>query len=251
MSKINCNVAGDLIPLYVDEVLTPDSVELVEEHLAECESCTAKVESLRKTTVVEADKDVKPLEKIKKRLIKYKIIISVVFIGIILFCMHIFVNYAQFDYSYEDVRDHLKVISASDALVGSSDKVLLVYDGEKTIFDTSCLAEAVDMKDGKIQLEVTLYMTSHVYDYIDALNPVVPFDPDKPHLVYDTCLSTGYPDDSMSKLYNFHTSETYCGILGDLLNDEDCEIIRIYYGKWTYPKIWYDVNERYLLWEKK
>ncbi|MBQ1413656.1 MAG: zf-HC2 domain-containing protein, partial [Clostridia bacterium] len=35
----DAGVAGDLIPLYVDEVLSADSVALVEEHLAECGDC--------------------------------------------------------------------------------------------------------------------------------------------------------------------------------------------------------------------
>ena len=62
MSQINCSVAGDLIPLYVDEVLSADSVALVEEHLAACEDCTAKVEQLRGDTVVSQDKDVKAIK---------------------------------------------------------------------------------------------------------------------------------------------------------------------------------------------
>ena len=37
MSQINCNIAGDLIPLYVDDVLCEDSVTMLEEHLSTCE----------------------------------------------------------------------------------------------------------------------------------------------------------------------------------------------------------------------
>ena len=65
MSQINCSVAGDLIPLYVDEVLSADSVALVEEHLAECGDCAAKVQQLRGNTVVLRDKNIKPLRQIK------------------------------------------------------------------------------------------------------------------------------------------------------------------------------------------
>ncbi len=39
MGKITCNVARDLIPLYVDDVLSNDSKEIVENHIAECEDC--------------------------------------------------------------------------------------------------------------------------------------------------------------------------------------------------------------------
>lgn len=39
MNKINCNVIGDLLPLYVDGAVSEDTKKLVEEHLAECADC--------------------------------------------------------------------------------------------------------------------------------------------------------------------------------------------------------------------
>ncbi|MDO5520937.1 MAG: zf-HC2 domain-containing protein [bacterium] len=38
-TSISCNVCQDLIPLVLDEVASKDSVELVNQHLATCESC--------------------------------------------------------------------------------------------------------------------------------------------------------------------------------------------------------------------
>ena len=46
MSRINCNVTKDLLPLYADKVLSEDSVALVEEHLSECENCRAEAQAL-------------------------------------------------------------------------------------------------------------------------------------------------------------------------------------------------------------
>ena len=37
MSKISCNVIQDIMPLYVDEIVSEDTKKLVEEHLKECE----------------------------------------------------------------------------------------------------------------------------------------------------------------------------------------------------------------------
>ena len=39
MAEITCEVIRDLLPLYVDDVLSPDSRALVEEHLGTCEGC--------------------------------------------------------------------------------------------------------------------------------------------------------------------------------------------------------------------
>lgn len=44
--KISCNIIRDLLPLYVDNVLSEESTELVEAHIQECEMCKSYKESL-------------------------------------------------------------------------------------------------------------------------------------------------------------------------------------------------------------
>lgn len=39
MEKINCNAIQDILPLYIDDVVSDDTKELVEEHLQNCEIC--------------------------------------------------------------------------------------------------------------------------------------------------------------------------------------------------------------------
>lgn len=41
--KISCEIIRDLLPLYHDGVCSMESRGLVEEHLAECESCTSEL----------------------------------------------------------------------------------------------------------------------------------------------------------------------------------------------------------------
>ena len=40
MQNITCNMIKDLIPSYLDDVLTEGTCELVKEHLAICPECT-------------------------------------------------------------------------------------------------------------------------------------------------------------------------------------------------------------------
>lgn len=47
MSRIPCNVNKDLLPLYVDDVCSEESKDLVEEHLTECEECQNYYEALK------------------------------------------------------------------------------------------------------------------------------------------------------------------------------------------------------------
>lgn len=44
---MNCNVIKDLLPLYAEDMCSPESKELVEEHLRGCEGCTKELEGIR------------------------------------------------------------------------------------------------------------------------------------------------------------------------------------------------------------
>lgn len=46
MSKINCSIINDLLPLYADQVCSRDSRALVDEHLQECEACRSALEQM-------------------------------------------------------------------------------------------------------------------------------------------------------------------------------------------------------------
>lgn len=258
MSKINCNVAGDLIPLYVDEVLTPDSVELVEEHLAECEECTAKVESLRKETVIAADKDVKPLEKIKRKVkINKWAVISIIAVVVLLsvFITAFFIKPIYFDISYNSVKDKITVISGSDLPVQKEghDAVIL-YDGKEN-YDAFIWENVIGEKNGVKQVEVTLYMARWYQSYREY---------------YDN-KSGSYKYNGKARLYVIHSFEyaddkfgcnaydEYESSGGYYISDshdeaQGGEIVAVYYGKWDdnngsgKPKV---VGERHLLWSKK
>ena len=47
MADISCEVIRDLLPLYVDDVLSPDSRALVEEHLGTCADCADQYHLLK------------------------------------------------------------------------------------------------------------------------------------------------------------------------------------------------------------
>ena len=45
--RISCEVIQDLLPLYVDKACSEDSTGLVEEHMAECESCRLTYDAMK------------------------------------------------------------------------------------------------------------------------------------------------------------------------------------------------------------
>ncbi|MBR1853075.1 MAG: zf-HC2 domain-containing protein [Lachnospiraceae bacterium] len=48
MKNITCDIIKDLIPSYLDEILTDDTNELVKEHLAVCPECVQALKDERK-----------------------------------------------------------------------------------------------------------------------------------------------------------------------------------------------------------
>ena len=68
-----CPVIRDLLPLYLDEVLSPESTDAVEQHLAECEDCRAYCDKMRSGEIkAKASPDehraVESLKRIKAKL---------------------------------------------------------------------------------------------------------------------------------------------------------------------------------------
>lgn len=77
----NCNIVKDLLPLYIEGMLSAESKAFVEDHLKECQECQAEFESLKSDAVVEASlnsaentnaESALPLKKVKKALRKKK-----------------------------------------------------------------------------------------------------------------------------------------------------------------------------------
>ena len=46
--KITCNIIEDLLPLYVDDMVSEDSRQLVEEHLKMCPACRKMQEEMQR-----------------------------------------------------------------------------------------------------------------------------------------------------------------------------------------------------------
>ena len=91
--KISCDVIRDLLPLYVDEVLSNDSKTLVDEHIEECESCNDELRKLSGDEIhscaVNQNEDQSiydSLNKIRKRIslkIQLTVLTSVIFASIV------------------------------------------------------------------------------------------------------------------------------------------------------------------------
>lgn len=76
MKEINCTIIQDLLPLYVDGVVSPDTQELVEEHLEHCEECKKEVKFMKKDLSLPIEKKVPLFKDLKKKWRNKKLMIS-------------------------------------------------------------------------------------------------------------------------------------------------------------------------------
>ena len=75
--KIDCDVIRDLLPLYVENMVSAKSRELIEKHLAECEECQ-KILSQMREKEPEIICDTEPIKRFRNRFRKHTITVAMI-----------------------------------------------------------------------------------------------------------------------------------------------------------------------------
>ncbi len=63
--KISCEIIRDILPLYAEDMVSQPTKELVDGHLAGCESCTKELETLRKPQKFPMEADTSSLKRVE------------------------------------------------------------------------------------------------------------------------------------------------------------------------------------------
>ena len=75
--KQECSIVRDLLPLYVEDMVSPETAEFVGEHLKSCETCQAEVQSLRQppdvTPPAQEEHPEAPLRRLQRKLLLKRI----------------------------------------------------------------------------------------------------------------------------------------------------------------------------------
>jgi predicted anti-sigma-YlaC factor YlaD len=101
--KVSCEIIKDLLPLYHDDVCSDDSKLMVEEHLADCDSCKAELQAMDESLFISnVEQNLKEAEPIKRLSRKWKkgminsllrgIVIAVVVIALITLVLYTFLD---------------------------------------------------------------------------------------------------------------------------------------------------------------
>lgn len=86
---MKCNIARDLLPLYLDGLCSEETKKELEEHLSECNECRKLVADFNiveeaKTETIALNKNIEPLKKFKNKMRRKNIIIRIVTIVMVL-----------------------------------------------------------------------------------------------------------------------------------------------------------------------
>lgn len=88
MKRIECSVVRDLLPLYLDDVVSAETRDIVKEHLAECPDCRAKAwamkEELRLPILAEQQKqEARALRQQRWKNIPWKRVVPVLVLAVL------------------------------------------------------------------------------------------------------------------------------------------------------------------------
>ena len=131
-----CNLIRDILPLYVEDMVSTDTREFVSEHLEHCEACRAELEHMRKPAGIIPGADIVPLKRIKKELFIKRL--QTVFLTAILACAIVTVLFGILTspkfFPYSD--DLFNVNSGADG------SITIAFDNKVTGY--SCMKEFND-----------------------------------------------------------------------------------------------------------
>ena len=170
MTKIQCAVIRDLLPLYYDGICSDETKNLVEEHIASCDECKTELESLNATIeipMIELEnrkQDQKmirrmaySLQNLRKKAL-YKGVGITAIVGLLIFCGY----YALFEWDIKSVdSDNFKISNISQLNNGH-------------------IAYSVDFLDEYDVMRVKYTLDEEGNFYMTPLRPIVKLKTERP-----------------------------------------------------------------------
>jgi putative zinc finger protein len=200
MKKNNCNIIKDIIPLYIDDIVSDDTREFVEEHLEHCSNCRKEVAILQKNINWESENELhlqeaQTLKAFKKKWRNNKILIAggsailTIVILLSLFCTFVLgtkanskdiivtTEFQQVGDSYEYYQNkewviHLKHDSGKALRVKNE----YVYDTDENgnKIETGCIISLYEVQPTSFIMESDNYTFGYWYNDTNA--PTSDFD---------------------------------------------------------------------------
>lgn len=184
--KNECSIVRDILPLYVEDMVSEDTADFVKEHVSDCEECRKELEKMQKPVGVPPEPDINsaPLKRLKKALLVKKVQIilctAAVLLALLLSGVSILTAPEYFEYTSD-------LVTASETGAG---KVTLSFSGEVTGYNL----QQIDDPDGRntvYHLEAWTSAWDRIFKKNGAWAVTVSPENDKPLLIYFTQIADG------------------------------------------------------------
>lgn len=180
MSK-QCNLIKDILPLYVEDMVSTDTREFVNAHLEHCAECRAELEHMRGSAkfVPDIDTDIVPLKRIKKDLFIRRL--QTIFFTAIIACAVVMISFGVLTspkfFPYAD--DLLNVVD------NHSGEIIVAFDDRVTGY--TCTKEFNEETGSEIYRINAWTTTWDLYlSNRGNQNAVIPFNGEGNILIYFT-----------------------------------------------------------------
>lgn len=119
MSEINCNIVKDLMPLYIDGIVSDETAGEIQEHIEQCNECQEEYKALTQNLTLPSNTNIqqensRALKAFSRKLKSKKIMVS--FISVIITVLVTFAGYMVYQ-NVGVVHDYLspfKIVSLRD-----------------------------------------------------------------------------------------------------------------------------------------
>lgn len=163
--KISCNMIRDILPLYVEDMASQDTRDLVEEHIASCENCKKRLEEMRTFEEPPIDTDIAPLRNIQNTLRKKKlqtiilsVMVTLVFavVTIAYLTTPAYISYNENAVSIIEKDDGTVLLNFSEEVSGYNVNQYPAADNSGYVYDITTWETIWQQKINKNNLENTV-----------------------------------------------------------------------------------------------
>lgn len=236
MSKnLDCEIVRDLLPLYVDKVVSDTTSQAVEAHLAGCDTCSDEYAALSREVAVEVDNASarkKFTETMKKSKIKRKALsavlialCAVILIGgmYVLFCVPLIkadprdfevvgiYQGVDFDITGGEQDSHYAIVLKAKRRTGGY-AVCHMGGGGSTIIELKRPILSIKYKEDSIHIENIFNMTKY-YDSVKLNDKVIWEKSDGTEMIVKSDFATYVrfsPSDRFVDIYNGYMGVRFC-----------------------------------------
>jgi hypothetical protein len=147
--KNKCNVIRDILPLYVENIISDDTKAFVEAHLKDCPECKKELEDMRTPSELPTDVDAVPLKKIRTKLLKKRVQTVVLTMAIVVALLVTTFAYLTAPKYLDFTQDRLVVTESS------SGEVIVSFNSDVTGYKVEH-----SMMDGKQEYFISAWSTT-------------------------------------------------------------------------------------------